>query len=99
MKEEDSVKDYTSKLIKVVNQMKLHGDTIIDENVVQKILISLPDKFDPKVATIEESKDLPKLSITELVGSLQAHEQRISSKSEGSVEGSFMVKHKARNSP
>ena len=37
--------------------MKSHGDTIDDHRVVDKILISLTEKFDQTVAVIEETKD------------------------------------------
>jgi len=44
--------------------------------VVEKILRSLIDDFESIVCAIEESKDLSVLSVEELVGSLEAHEQR-----------------------
>ena len=44
--------------------------------VVEKILRSLTDDFENIVCAIEESKDLTTLSVEELAGSLEAHEQR-----------------------
>ena len=35
MKDGESVKDYTSKVMEVVNQMKIYGDTILDQRIVQ----------------------------------------------------------------
>jgi hypothetical protein len=42
---------------------------------VEKILRSLTDNFENVVCAIEESKDLAKLTVDELAGSLEAHEQ------------------------
>jgi len=44
--------------------------------VVEKILRSLTNDFESIVCAIEESKDLSVLYVEELVGSLEAHEQR-----------------------
>lgn len=50
--------DYLTGLTDLVNQTKSHGDTIEYRRIVDKILISLIDNFDPKVVVIEETKDL-----------------------------------------
>lgn len=39
-----------------------------------KILRSLPERFIPKVTTIEENKDVDSIRIDELVGSFQTYE-------------------------
>ncbi|KAK3034920.1 hypothetical protein RJ639_034162 [Escallonia herrerae] len=59
------------------NKIRSHGDTIEDKKIIQKIIRSLPMKFDHVVAAIEESKNLNELTLVELVGSLQAHEERM----------------------
>ncbi|XP_050889637.1 uncharacterized protein LOC127094920 [Lathyrus oleraceus] len=58
MKENESLNEYFNRLSELVNQMKSHGDTIDDRRIVDKILISLTEKFDPIVVVIEETKDL-----------------------------------------
>ncbi|XP_020224174.1 uncharacterized protein LOC109806210 [Cajanus cajan] len=96
MKESESVKEYTSKLSHLVNQMRLYGEVVHDHKVVEKMLISLPVKFEAKVAAIEESCDLKKLTISEMVSKLQAHEQRLSMRMDDVTEGAFQARHKGK---
>ncbi|XP_058783965.1 uncharacterized protein LOC131658716 [Vicia villosa] len=53
------------------------GETILEQNVVSKILRPLTSRFDNIVVAIEESKDLTSLGKDELQSSLEAHEQRM----------------------
>ena len=39
-------------------------------NLVRKVLKSLPERFHAKITAIEESKDIDKIPLTELVGNL-----------------------------
>ncbi|TXG70083.1 hypothetical protein EZV62_005018 [Acer yangbiense] len=96
MKESESVKDYSSKLSELVNQMRLYGETVEDYKVVEKMLISLPEKFEAKVAAIEESCDLKKMTIPEMVSKLQAQEQRMSMRNNDVTEGAFQARHKGK---
>lgn len=96
MKENESVKEYTSKLSHLVNQMRLYGEVVHDCKVVEKMLISLPEKFEAKVAAIEESCDLKKLTISEMVCKLQAQEQRLSMRMDDVTDGAFQTRHKGK---
>lgn len=96
MKDSENVKDYYSKLKDIVSQMRAYGDTILDKKIVEKILISISDKYDSIVTTIEQTKDLSTLSVTELIDSLEAYEQRLRSYDENSIENVFQSKLKLR---
>ncbi|XP_026398253.1 uncharacterized protein LOC113294042 [Papaver somniferum] len=57
--------------------LKLNGDIIEDSAIVEKILRSLPEKFEAKVTAIGECNTVATMSLNELLGSLQAYEQRL----------------------
>ena len=59
----------------IVNEMRNHSDTVSVQQNVEKILISVTEKYEYIVAITEETKDISKLSIKELVGSFRAHEK------------------------
>ncbi|KAA8525231.1 hypothetical protein F0562_007086 [Nyssa sinensis] len=92
MKENETLNDFSTRFSELVNQMKTYGEDISDARIVEKILISLPDKFDAIVVVVEETKDISKLSIQELMGSLKSYEQRLSRHSEKSLESAFQSK-------
>ncbi|PKU73963.1 hypothetical protein MA16_Dca022706 [Dendrobium catenatum] len=89
MKETENTKEYCSRIITMVNQMRAYGEDISEEKVVQKILISLTASYDQVVAAIEESKDLSSLSVTELMSSLYAHELRLERRKDTTLETTF----------
>ncbi|GAU30941.1 hypothetical protein TSUD_143890 [Trifolium subterraneum] len=60
MEESETVSDYFTKVIKLVNQLKNCGEVIEDKFVVSKILRSLTPRFDHVVVSIETSKRISK---------------------------------------
>ncbi|GAU29444.1 hypothetical protein TSUD_150140 [Trifolium subterraneum] len=77
MEESETVSDYFTKVIKLVNQIKNCGEVIESKFVVSKILRSLTPRFDHVVATIETSKRISEISKEELLGCLESNEQRM----------------------
>nr|GEX55227.1 hypothetical protein [Tanacetum cinerariifolium] len=89
MKENELLNDYSSRLIDLINQMKSYGDEIEDQRIVEKILISIPEKFDPIIAVIENTKDLKTLGNHDLLSSLKSYEQRMTRHSGKTIESAF----------
>jgi hypothetical protein len=52
------------------------GEEIKEFVIVQKVLRSLPMRFDPKISTLEEREYLDSISMDELSGIFTAYEMR-----------------------
>jgi hypothetical protein len=74
MLEEVTFGEFYTKISDLRNSMVSLEKQISIVKLIQKILRSLPEHFRIKVTTIEESKDLEKMKIEELVRSLQTYE-------------------------
>ena len=70
MEEDESFDEFYAKLKDIVNSAFNLGETIPEPKIVRKVLRSLPERFYAKITAIEESKDIEKIPLTELVGNL-----------------------------
>ncbi|XP_038702598.1 uncharacterized protein LOC119999153 [Tripterygium wilfordii] len=77
MKEGELIKDYYTRVMDVVNRLRICGEDMPDRRVIEKILISLTPKYNNIVTTVEETKDLDSMNVSDLIGSLEAHETRV----------------------
>jgi hypothetical protein len=89
MKEDETVGKYFLRVEEMVNEMKALGEKIEEPYLVQKILRSLLDRFNPKVSAIEELNDLKTLEFDQLLGTLTAYEMRIVKDKPTSIEASL----------
>ena len=78
MEEDESFDEFYAKLKDIVNSVFNLGETIPESKIVMKVLRSLPERFHAKITTIEESKDIDKIPLTELVGNLQTYDLGLS---------------------
>ena len=74
MEEDESFDEFYVKLKDTVNSAFNLGETILEPKIVRMVLRSLPERFYAKITMIEESKDIEKIPLTELVGNLQTYE-------------------------
>ena len=73
MEEDESFDEFYAKLKDIVNLAFNLGETIPEPKIVRKVLKSLPERFHAKITMIEESNDIDKIPLTELVGNLQTY--------------------------
>jgi hypothetical protein len=82
MNEKEDIATYFLRVYEVVNAIRLLGEELDESLVVQKVLRSLLLKYDAKVSAIEETRDLNKMTMDELHGSLIEYEMRTGTKSD-----------------
>ena len=74
MEEDELFNEFYAKFKEIVNSTFNLEETISKPKIVRKVLRSLPERFHTKITTIEESKDIDKIPLTELVGNMQTYE-------------------------
>ena len=73
-------------------------EIISELKIVRNVLRSLPKRFHAKIIAIEESKDIDKIPLTELVGNVQNYELGLSRIGKSSKSKSKSTALKAKNS-
>ena len=74
IQEDESFDEFYAKLKDIVNSTFNLGETILEPKIVRKVLKFLPERFHAKITTIEESKDIDEIPLTELIGNLQTYQ-------------------------
>lgn len=77
MKEGETITNYFSRVMLVVNDMHNLGVDMPGSKVVENILRTLVEKFTYVVCAIKESNDIKDLSVNGLQSSLLVHEQKL----------------------
>ncbi|MFW5439018.1 hypothetical protein, partial [Paenibacillus apiarius] len=77
MKDGETIYDMFTRFTDIVNKVKSLGKQYEPDEMVRKILRSLPVDWDSKITAIEESHDLTKMTLDHLVGNLITHEMRL----------------------
>jgi len=74
-----------------VNQVTFLGEDFPDSRIVEKVLVSLPEKFEHKICSLKDSKDFSKMSLQELVNALQVVEHRQAYRQEETSEEALVA--------
>jgi len=97
MKESETVKEYSDKLLGIVNKVRLLGTEFKDTRIVKKVLVTVPERYEACITTLENTQDLSKITLAELLNSLHAQEQRRLMRQDGMVEGALVASHKTQS--
>ena len=94
MEEDKSFDEFYAKLRDIVNSAFNLEETIPKPNIVRKVLRSLPERFHAKITAIEESKDIDKIPLTELIGNRQTYKLTLTRIGKSSKSKSMALKAK-----
>ncbi|XP_047256224.1 uncharacterized protein LOC124888977 [Capsicum annuum] len=97
MEESETVKEYSDRLFGIINKVRLLGTKFKDSKIVERILVTVPERYDVSIITLENTKDLSKITLAELLNTLQAQEQRRLMRQDGMVEGALAANHKTQS--
>ena len=95
MEENETFDEFYAKLKDIVNSTFNPGEQIPKPKIVRKVLRSLPERFHAKITAIEESNDIDKIPLTELVGNLQTYELGLTRIGKGTKRKSMALKAKS----
>jgi hypothetical protein len=76
MKEDEDIADYFLRVDETVNAILGLGEEIEESVIVQKILGSLPMRFNPKISGLEERSALDSINMDKLHEIFIAYEMR-----------------------
>jgi hypothetical protein len=96
MKEDENIAAYFLRVDETVNAIIGLGEEVDESVIVQKVLRSLPMRFDPKISTLEEREDLDSISMDELHGIFTAYEMRTEQENPGIKEATFKASKRSK---
>ena len=97
MKEEENIYEYFERIDELINVVRGLGETVLDRDIVDKVLRTLPMAYNPKMSTIEDRENISSLTLDELYGILVAYELRIGWENHSKEEASFKVLKKTED--
>jgi hypothetical protein len=58
MKEDETIKAYADKLLGIANKVRLLGTQFSDSRIVEKILVTVPERYEASIAALENTKKI-----------------------------------------
>ena len=76
MGDKETIMEIYTRFTHITNELKSLGKSFTTKELVRKILRFLPQSWEAKVTTIQEAKDMKKITLDELIANLQTYELR-----------------------
>ncbi|WJZ95707.1 hypothetical protein VitviT2T_014453 [Vitis vinifera] len=86
MQENETITKYYDRIALIVNKIRSLGEEFPNARIVEKVLVTLFERFGSKISSLEESRDLSQISLAELMNELQAQDQRRALRQENVTE-------------
>jgi hypothetical protein len=96
MKEDEDITAYFLRVDETVNAIIGLGEEIEKSVIVQKVLRTLPMRFNPKISSLEERLDLNSVSMDELHGIFIAYEMRTEQENLDVKEAAFKASKRSK---
>ncbi|XP_062117642.1 uncharacterized protein LOC133831386 [Humulus lupulus] len=74
-------------------EIRLIGTEFPDSKIAQKLLVTVPERYEASVTTLENMKDMSKITLAEILHAFQAQEQRRFMREDYEIEGALPAKH------
>ncbi|CAL2257906.1 unnamed protein product [Prunus armeniaca] len=100
MRDNEPLSVYLTRLNELLNQMKTFGESLSNERLVQKVLISLSKVYDSICLVIKNTKSLETVELQEVITILKSQEQRFELHNINTAKkgfASFLVSPKNQN--
>lgn len=67
----------------IVNKIRLLEEDLPNSKIVEKTFINLPERYEAKILSLKDSRDISKITLLELNNAFYAQEQRRVMRKEG----------------
>jgi hypothetical protein len=96
MKEDENIVAYFLRFDEIVNAIIGLGEEIEESVIVQKVLRSLPMRFNPKISALEERLNLNSIRMDELHGIFTTYEMRTKQENLDVKEAAFKASKRSK---
>jgi hypothetical protein len=96
MKEDEDIASYFLRVDETVNAIIGLGEEIEESVIIQKVIRSLPMRFNPKISSLEERSDLNSIRMDELHRIFTAYEMRTEHENPDVKEAAFKASKRSK---